>query len=897
MPENFDPHNLDEYLLIKLEGLPSATRRVIVLDPNWMINLGEETSFNSKTWPVIRYGGNDLAFRRDLNPEKPYIAWVTGIKGSSLKIEIDLTSIADIVQKADVIFDLSIVGVLHALIPDETWPEKALDQYAKNICSNLKAFKDAYYAIKPHLGTGFTLNIYSIQAIILASLHPELPAQDFLFRADTPIRLLRSYIKLAWSAVWKVEELDLLRVQAQEASYLPLGDLATWFTIPSKSLSKLIYMYRFLSKVKIPNIMNQLRGLGLLDFDPESLESGLSQVIPMWDRDQIWRDRIILDTEDDLEFDILRRVVGLLNLNSLEQYDETLRIVDTPGWCYILVTNMVDLANQKNELGKVWTIWADQPPLIIANLSQYTSLFAKGCAALGTILDQIVFIQKHLQQEITPEPGLDNILKWYTTGEFYSLEYAYAQGFMALAHLKEKKFNQLFVKILSDTREDIRQYLDRADHELAHRIQMSWHSYINSSQLSIRFLRDFIERSHYTATAQACLWFIIFDGMRYDTWTHIVKPALLERFEIKKEQPYLNLLPSWTNIARTGLLAGRLPDTWTGYKNTFTTNQAILVGKLFGVQENQNYQKVRFYSGMESDRTSAQLDSTSRYPYNVLIYNISDDDLHKQRDHIGALNENVRSAVGRIIESLDLLISPEDTVIISSDHGFVELDSGYSIIIKDDKRWERYLEGGEHPVHYRFIRAEEPANLPPNDFLSFDLKIPNGKFTVAVGRKWFQRQESQNTVRYDHGGLSFAEMVVPGVVMKLIQAKKFDLVFEDMLKGDLIIEEGQEKAVTISIRNHGNQSGNFELSYGLDSDLSLQTINTSIAPSGQYRFTVLCHPVIQKSGKVTKSLLLRLNFQSIDGQAKSIYTEIPIQVNERKDVVEISLGDLDNLDL
>jgi len=47
MPENLDPRNLDEYLLNKLEGLPSATRRVIVLDPSGIVNLGEELSFNS----------------------------------------------------------------------------------------------------------------------------------------------------------------------------------------------------------------------------------------------------------------------------------------------------------------------------------------------------------------------------------------------------------------------------------------------------------------------------------------------------------------------------------------------------------------------------------------------------------------------------------------------------------------------------------------------------------------------------------------------------------------------------------------------------------------------------------------------------------------------------------
>jgi len=181
--------------------------------------------------------------------------------------------------------DVSIVGVLQALIPGETWPEEALDQFAKNISSNLKTFKDAYYAVKPHLGTGSTLNIYSIQAIILASSHPELPVQDFLFRVDTPVRCC--VVTSNWHG------LRIGRLKSSSCSEpSPRSQLFTtwrlepWFTVPSKSLSRLIYLYRFLSKARVPNIMNQLRGLGLLDFDPEPLEPGLSQVIPLWDRDQ-----------------------------------------------------------------------------------------------------------------------------------------------------------------------------------------------------------------------------------------------------------------------------------------------------------------------------------------------------------------------------------------------------------------------------------------------------------------------------------------------------------------------------------------------------------------------------------------------------------------------------------
>jgi len=53
----------------------------------------------------------------------------------------------------------------------------------------------------------------------------------------------------------------------------------------------------------------------------------------------------------------------------------------------------------------------------------------------------------------------------------YSLEFTHSQAFMALALLKEKNINQLLGKILVAFREDIRKYLDNADHELARRIK------------------------------------------------------------------------------------------------------------------------------------------------------------------------------------------------------------------------------------------------------------------------------------------------------------------------------------------------------------------------------------------------------------------------------------------
>ncbi len=138
------------------------------------------------------------------------------------------------------------------------------------------------------------------------------------------------------------------------------------------------------------------------------------------------------------------------------------------------------------------------------------------------------------------------------------------------------------------------------------------------------------------------------------------------------------------------------------------------------------------------------MDRNQRYPYNILIFNISDDDLHKQRDHIGALNENIKIGHGSDSTFSGWPIQKDDTVIVTSDHGFMELDPGYAIVVKESNKWQRYIDGGEHPVHFRFIRSDDPAeNLPNEHVLGFEWKIPDGKFAVAIGRHWFQREDQR----------------------------------------------------------------------------------------------------------------------------------------------------------
>ena len=118
------------------------------------------------------------------------------------------------------------------------------------------------------------------------------------------------------------------------------------------------------------------------------------------------------------------------------------------------------------------------------------------------------------------------------------------------------------------------------------------------------FLRSKIDVGKISAgTLPGRVWVLVFDGMRFDTWDAVVKPLLAEFFEIE-DAPYFCVLPSYTEFARTGLLAGALPTEWKGFKGTFSDNESQLFAVNMGLNAQEAKSKLRFVT--EADTTKAR---------------------------------------------------------------------------------------------------------------------------------------------------------------------------------------------------------------------------------------------------------------------------------------------------
>jgi hypothetical protein len=899
------PKTLSDYVTHIIASLPSAARLVVVFDPYANLALGETLAIEEtrRAWRVVRYDGNDLAFRQQLvgGPGESDLIWVTAApdSGPARRPQIQLHSLMDIWRRAESFIDASLPGILHQLAPSETWPVEPVWEHAEILGQNLPAVITGLKTLRRWMGRHTALDAHTIRALALHCLQPDLPPQRFLFREDTPGGVLDSYLELLWGTDWQAKNLDLLQTQAREAPRLNLGEVEAWLNISPPAMALYLYLRRVLGQFRIPNVANQLRGLGLFNLDPDVLEAHVGSALARWDRDPAWRGRLICQAETDLTIDDVNRVVSLLDLDPPDKAFEALSRADTPAMIYALQVEFFQRAVATKRVYRYSPTWAERRPLALGALPQ--TPFKERVLTLAVLYDEIAFIDVRRRLSPPSKADIASLLDWYVGNKLYDLEYAHARASSQLLYLPDEQLRNDFKLYLDFQKRKIKECLDDLDHRLARLITAKWSDYVSHSRLSTYALWDTVIRRRVHPTTQSRLWIVVFDGMRWDTWDRHVKPRLLETFEfVEDEKPYLSLLPSWTGVARTGLLAGKTPGGWRDYRHKFSRDQAQLAAILFDVPQREQSRQVQFFSNMESDRKYDQLDPNVRHPYNVLIYNISDDNLHHLKGSLLDLNKVVNSLLDDILQMLNNLIEPGDTLVVTSDHGFVELDEEDAIIVPDDRRWERYRSGAPHPVRYRYITTHQvPDDLPH----TIKIEYPGlfDQYAVAVGRYWFKREDSRGKEdRYAHGGLSLSEMAVPGAVLKRITEKRIEGKLS-VQPTKLEMTEGDTPELKLTVSNKGNVPLVGQLTAEADTASEPTIYSLGLAPGEalQIEHEVTAHYQKHGDGTIESTQAVKITFTYTDlaGNEKKLSRRVSVTVTPRTDVVEFDFGGLPDIEV
>jgi hypothetical protein len=873
-------HSAREYFDKKFEKLAKGACLAVVLDPDGFLKL-EDKYIDSigRTWLVLEYCENDFAFRRKynhLNPDIPKLIRITNPKYKR-KERINLSYIVDIIERADDIIDLGLTSILKELTPKETWPIE-IAQFSSEIGNNFDRFIALYRELRKELPQGAPLNLNLVKVLVLATRNHSLSIRNLLFRELDSIEVLAHYLRIVWQSNLNDEDLNLLREIIKTGCVIDITNILPWIEENATSLATFLYLLSIFKRYGVVNPIIQLKGLGILDFDPEKLKrEQVDKILEIIERDSILKLKISEIAEEKIAIKDVKRIVDCLGVKfKIEITNNILKEV-SPIIVFALSESLLRIIGMEKELSLDDLLWAknlNRHELLTGNIqTQYSSKAME----LLYLFQELAFIVDTLRKPIESTRDLARLVDWYKESGAYALEIELARLNRRISKI-EKEYRKPWEEKIEKLREDIKRYLEQADLHLASVTESNFPAYISSPRLGSNILRKMIIMKNIQPDEARKLWVLIFDGMRLDTWEKIVKPVLISKFEVVEECLYLCVLPSLTDIARVAILAGGIPSEWQDNTGKPTSDHNILAARLLGLTQRDAEEKMQIRTSAETDIGQKRLEEK---PYNVLIYNLSDDWIHGFRDDLWELNETIKGKIERgILADIEARVGENDYIVLTSDHGFIELDQRDEIRV----HWKAdpLKLGQKNPVNFRYLENMEHRN-------GVKIQYRKGEFyTVAKGRKWFGREKGKFE-RYTHGGISFAEAVVPGVVLKkmLIPIIEFELEVPKIIE----VVEDRESQIIIKIKNIGNKEGEFNLIIHLNTGERHEYKNM-VKPKQIESISFPFKPTLK-----TKNVEIELTYLEASGRLKKDRRIIPINVIPRKDKVELDLTALDKLDI
>ncbi len=784
---------------------------------------------NGREWQLAVFRGDDLAFRlrfRKASAHPSTAVVLTRGEGSDGKI--DVSHLTDILARNEsgVPLDLSLPAFFKRLCPKINFPPAELRRHKNALLARLDTVPTAAAKIVEKWGRPDDWGRGQVAAMILLARHSELTVRDLWPDETEAVDFVAHALRLAIGSPQLAEEHAILQEMIYEAARPQVREHLYWLDVPREELAAYLVLRRFATDIQLQNPSTQLTGLQI--FSPETpltkMEPLALRVAATLHTDaKVWSAVEAL-AELFLTLRRLERVMELLPM--ADRKPETLATaVRRPGVAPVILKQylrmlLLSFFQQPTGLSLSWVADLAHHPLVREAADAFSPR-ARECQAALLFLFTVQRVEVRLAHTLPQFPHPEALLDWYVNSEHHRLEIDVAQAFHYLEGCEDEEIARAGMKYLFGEADDldpspsslkgrVHSRLDALDRSLAEFVRRDAEAFAQGPRSALTLVKERVgnvAEQIKTGTSAGRVWVLLFDGMRFDTWETVVQPILAEHFSIEG-QPYFCVLPSYTQVARTSLFTGCSTHKWRGYKEARTTDEATLVARNLGLTRQEAKTKLRFVT--EADTTKARVtmgfaDAAAK-AINVLIYPIADE-CHEFRGDLTAFNNKIRTeilgdktqGVRGILDDLLRRVRPEDTVLVTSDHGFIELlsNDGIPITYAEAERAGRTL---QDDVRFRYAKGFRPAQ--GGDVVEVP-GIPDPYF-VAVGRGWFRREKSTNDPRYQHGGLSLAEMVIPGAVLKRVTEKEARAEIIGIPPGAISVEEDGQTNVSIGVRNVGN---------------------------------------------------------------------------------------------
>jgi len=881
------PENKVQHLQQRLaEELPAGARLAMCLDPeNHLDGNSIVVDAKGRRFKLVTYCENDLAFRLQFreafsqaSSEDPLLIRVTLPLFAPLSHEIRLSYIADIIAQLECgPIDLRTDAVVAHYTEPVVWPEK-LQEYAFRIGQNLPDFVRGYWGMREAIGKKQTLAAYHISAALLLGSYPTLRFDEMDPGAAYAPEIIARWISLAARFGMTDEDRGLLAEVLLGASRQSIDSaVQSWLAMPPAEAACLAVVTDFLTEHQIPNAIMLLSGVGLFSHTVNDLRGTAQEVI------QCLKEK----TYDWLS--VCQFVDSTLSERQAADIVGLLRDVHPPeGWLEIITNETprsLALAMITGWLNRQLEI-KPTPDLVMSSAApdwaesrldsweapHYDSSCEERAIALLRLINYVARIQARLSAPAHP-PGasLNDYLELYTNSDDHRLELLLALASKQTDAISDSRLISKVDDYLLALGRKVAERLDGIDKAVAEIISNNPKAYRGHPRNSSKFLKSVASR---LKAPKQRLFVWLFDGMRWDTWVDVVRPVLEEGFRVEDQKPLFAPLPTYTAFARTSVFAGAYPDDWRGFRSGFTRNEGELAARNLGVRDQKQYeQEVVFITQTDTAPGKAKFRNVQPRRFNFLVFNISDDNIHDEQGDLREVNDAIQMKVKNdVLPEMKRMVESGDMVVITSDHGFVQLrrDGEIPVSVLDPDRPE---------VRRRY--ATDREELDGVTFEGSDKRGVNST-TCAIGRTWFSRDTSQgrNYTRYDHGGISLSEIVVPGAILHKStepESVKIEIVTPDRLEAN----EDERFSVEVTVSNKG---------------ASLTTVRVTIASKALKAFDIAKNE--SKTLSVEMEADLKLTFINVIVEyrgANGRYAAVPggtrqisVKTHPRPDKVEFS---------
>jgi hypothetical protein len=776
-----------------------------------------------RSWQLVVFRGDDLAFRLAIrNASKRERTVIVLTRGAATQDGIDVSYLTDILAQNEggTPLDLSVPAFFRRICPKINFPVSELRRYKDALLAYLDNVPKATAKIVERWGRPDDWGRGQVAVLAILAHHPNFTLAEVWPDETEPTDFLAHALHITLAEPSVSEDRSVVLEMIREAARPQVRALLFWLDSPPEELAAYLVLRAFVHQAELQNPTTQLAGLHIFPIEMplarmEALALAVAtrlQASPKtWAAVESMADRFLTGKRLSKVLDLLPAKLSLINGSG----------VSPAILFHQLRTALLAFFEQPSLERLSWATELSDHRLLASRV-QELSAGANQCRAAIRFLLRVLSIERQLAAAPPSFAHADALLDWHVDNRSCSLELETAGACHDLESCEDDdlvKAGRQYLFGRSDDQDPseeslkgrVRARLHVLDEALAGFVRANPEKFAGGPRSMLGYLKKTLKTKLdviLTGESTGRLWILIFDGMRFDTWTDVVQPILAEHFDIQSRPGYC-VLPSFTQVARTSMLAGCLPQEWQGYRGSPTKDEETLVARNLGLTAQEAKTKLRFVT--EADTAKARMamgssDADAR-DVNLLVYPVSDE-CHDFKGDLAAFNRRIRTEVvgdrlqggtRGILDDLLRRIRPDDTAIVVSDHGFTELLAGDSIVV-------RQAETMQENVAYRYVKEHRPEGFPG----AVEVASASGRYFLAVGRTWFRREDGRAASRYSHGGVSLAEVVVPAAVLTRITEKAARAELQN-IPGEIAVPEDETTEITFSVRNSGNTEVEFEL--------------------------------------------------------------------------------------